>query len=276
MEMGIPSSDWFVALHVREGGDRAESTPINYRDSSVGNYVEAIRVITRAGGGVVRLGDGSVPPLPDMERVVDYARSRWKSELMDLYLISECRFFFGTTSGPCDVAFLFDRPVLTVNAEAWRLWAPFRSGDLGILKHVYSPRLRRVVSVRELTEEPFESQFTQTPAESQGYLLIENSSDEIRQAVEEFLRPNRGEISELQQACNMAMSRAIHRWVDCGELKKSSLPEEVVTDEYRVAALADTTAGALGQQYLEQHWDSVPRWLAELSQEMTEPIPAPL
>ena len=70
VEMGIPLSDWFVALHVREDGD------LDYRNSSIGNYPDAIRVITRAGGWVVRLGDASMTPMPDMERVIDYAHSR--------------------------------------------------------------------------------------------------------------------------------------------------------------------------------------------------------
>ena len=191
VEMGIPLSDWFVALHVREDGD------LDYRNSSIGNYPDAIRVITRAGGWVVRLGDASMTPMPDMERVIDYAHSRWKSALMDLYLISECRFVFGTTSGPTEVALLFDRPVLIVNAESFFDWGPIRRGDLGILKHVYSPRLRRVVSVRELMEEPFESQRVSTPADSRGYQLIENSPAEIRDVVEEFMRPEGRPLSDL-------------------------------------------------------------------------------
>ena len=266
MEMGIPLSDWFVALHVREGGDLENG--INYRNSSIGNYLDAIRVITRAGGWVVRLGDASMTPMPDMEHVIDYAHSRWKSELMDLYLISECRFFLGTTSGPTEVALLFDRPVLIVNAEECATWGPMRRGDLGILKHVYSPRLRRVLSVRELVEEPFESQSVSTPADSQGYELIENSPDEIRDVVEEFMRPERLPLSDVQHAFNTARSRAIHRWLDRGELKGFEDREDRLTEYYELAAVADGAAGSLGQKYLEQNWDAVPQWL-------TEPMHAP-
>ena len=272
VEMGIPVSDWFVALHVREGGHHENE--INYRNSSIGNYRDAIRVITQAGGWVVRLGDASMTPMPDMERVVDYTRSRWKSELMDLYLISECRFFLGTTSGPAEVALLLDRPVLIVNAAESSLWGPMRRGNLGILKHVYSPRLRRVLSVRELVEEPFESQGATTPSDSHGYHLIENSSDEIRDVVEEFMRPERRPLSDLQHAFNTARSRAIHRWLDRGELKDFVDREEELTECYRLASVADGAAGSLGQKYLEQNWDAVPPWVNELSHAMITPTSA--
>lgn len=273
MEMGIPLSDWFVALHVREGGELENG--INYRNSSAGNYVDAIRFITQAGGWVVRLGDRSITPLPDMERVIDYTRSRWKSELMDLYLISECRFFLGTTSGPAEVALLFDRPVLIVNAAEFSLWGPMRPGDLGILKHVYSPRFGRVLSVRELIEEPYESQLAREPSASFGYQLIENSPDEIRDVVEEYMRPERLPLSGLQRAFNTARSRAIHRWLDRGELKKNAFDrEDELTEHYRLASVADDAAGSLGQKYLEQNWDAVPHWLTELPLPMRAPTSA--
>lgn len=224
---------------------------------------------------MVRLGDRSVSPFPDMEHVIDYARSRWKSELMDLYLISECRCFLGTTSGPTAVALLFDRPVLMVNAESFLDWGPIRRGDLGILKHVYSQRLRRVVSVRELMEEPFESQGVSTPADSRGYQLIENSPDEIRNVVEEFMRPEGRPLSDLQHAYNTARSRAIHRWLDRGELKKECCDrEDELTECYLLAAVADDAAGSLGQKYLEQNWDAVPHWLTEWSLPMLAPTSA--
>lgn len=224
---------------------------------------------------MVRLGDRSVSPFPDMEHVIDYARSRWKSELMDLYLISECRCFLGTTSGPTAVALLFDRPVLMVNAESFLDWGPIRRGDLGILKHVYSQRLRRVVSVRELMEEPFESQGVSTPADSRGYQLIENSPDEIRNVVEEFMRPEGRLLSDLQHAYNTARSRAIHRWLDRGELKKECCDrEDELTECYLLAAVADDAAGSLGQKYLEQNWDAVPHWLTEWSLPMLAPTSA--
>lgn len=271
LEMGVSLTDWFVALHVREWGG---STSINYRNSSIHNYLDAIRFITQAGGWVIRLGDASMTPLPVMERVVDYAHSRWKSELMDLYLISECRFYLGTNSGPIDVALLFGRPLLSVNCTDLAFWGPMGPGDLGILKHVFSRRLRRVLSVSEVLEEPFESNCVSTLSDSQDYALIENSPDEIRDVVEEFLQPVRPPTSDLQLAFNVARNRAIHRWLDGGDPKRIVDRERHATEQYRIAARADVPAGTLGQKYLEQNWNTVPPWLTEFAGAMRAPTVA--
>ena len=93
-QMKISSRDWFVCLHVRESGYRGDSS-IN-RNSSIENYFKAIKAISDAGGWVVRIGDATMAPLPEMDRVVDYVHTGFKSEAMDLYLISQCLFFLGT------------------------------------------------------------------------------------------------------------------------------------------------------------------------------------
>ena len=128
-------------------------------------------------------------------------------------------------------------------------------------------------------EEPFESQVAWhvacTPADSRGYQLIENSPDEIRDVVEEFMRPDGRPLSDLQHAFNTARSRAIHRWLDRGELKKECFDrEDELTECYLLAAVADDAAGSLGQKYLEQNWDAVPHWLTEWSLPMLAPTAA--
>ena len=84
IQMGIPLSDWYVCLHVSE-----YNVP-TARASSIHNYIDAIKVITDAGGWVVRLGDSSMVKLEPMEGVIDYPHTRYKSRLMDLYLLSHC------------------------------------------------------------------------------------------------------------------------------------------------------------------------------------------
>ena len=78
LKIGIPLTDWFVCFHTR--GTEANSN----RNQAIQNFIQGIKVITDAGGWVVRLGNSSMIPLPDMDKVIDYAHSELKSELMDL------------------------------------------------------------------------------------------------------------------------------------------------------------------------------------------------
>jgi len=250
LQMGIPSNDWFACVHVRESGYHNDREI--YRNASIGNYVEAIQAITRAGGWVVRIGDSSMVPLDSMEHVIDYPHTRFKSELMDIYLLSHCRLFLGINSGPYDVATLFKRPVLLVNSPEWSIGFPMRMGDLAITKHIFSVSRDRFLSVSEILAEPHSIQvFSSLPDE---YVMVENTPQEIRELVEEFLGKNEGqEYSDLQNAFNEGRRKQIHQWLD-QESSSDGLSEAALVEKYRIAAHCEIAAGTLGKTYLEQNW----------------------
>ena len=70
-----------------------------FRNADVVTYLPAIREVIARGGYIIRLGDSSMRPLPKEKGIVDYALSNAKSEFMDLFLCSTCKFFIGTNSG---------------------------------------------------------------------------------------------------------------------------------------------------------------------------------
>lgn len=253
LKMGIPLEDWFVCLHVREAGfyeGEEEREITKYRNASILNYIEGIKVITAAGGWVVRLGDNTMASLPPMERVIDYPHTPFKSELMDIYLISECRFHIGVSSGPHDVARLFGKRELLINLTEWTLAFPMRIGDLAILKHIFSRSRNRFLSLKEILKEPlFECQ-TFWAGLGDDYIMEENTPEEIRQVTEEFLRkPKEYQYSELQETFNDGRRLQIKRWLE------KSLPNSSVARLYRFACHTDSMAGAIGQKYLQQNWD---------------------
>ena len=253
-QMGIPLSDWFVCLHVREAGYHNDR---ENRNASIGNYVEAIQAITRAGGWVVRIGDSSMVPLDSMERVIDYPHTRFKSELMDIYLISQCRFYVGTNSGPTDVAALFKKPTILVNASDWGNCFPIKMGDLFIPKHVFSRPLNRYMSIEDMLEESYMSYGSKSVPDD--YVMVENTPQEIRDVIEEYLaKPENFNYSDLQKAFNEARLNQFHRMLDQND-------DFTTTGKYRFASRADAAAGTLGQKYLEKNWsyDNLQLELAE-------------
>ncbi len=130
--MGVPGNAWFVAFHTR---DRSSlNDPANdYRNSDPATYLEALRLITDAGGWVIRMGHPGMPPLPAMDRVIDYAHSPFTSDWMDVFLMGAARFFLGDTSGPVVPPALFGVPVARANNVP--LWnRPFSGRDLFISK----------------------------------------------------------------------------------------------------------------------------------------------
>lgn len=181
-EMGVYPKDWFVCLHVRTSAFHKDQA--DYRNASFDNYLLAIEHIISLGGKVVRLGDAGqgIIPFP-MPGLIDYPNTRWKSEVMDLYLIKQCRFYIGTLSGILDTAYLLQTPTLCVNS----LHFDMRSAnpcDRMLYKHV-----RRKGRNRSLTFAEALDSYHDILAEDwyQRYEFDENSGDEILAATREFI-----------------------------------------------------------------------------------------
>ena len=254
-DMGIPQDRWYVALHVRERGFYNE--PENrggYRSASIVNYLEAIKYVTAQGGWVVRLGDNSMTPLPKMEHVIDYPHTKYKSNLMDLYLIKNCRLYIGMDSGIWDVAHMFQISTMLINLTGWFLAFPPKYGDLAIIKHYYSKSRGRFLSVRECLEESpaINYHFGETipDHDKSDYIIVENTSIEIKDLVQEKLSQNiYFTYSELQNLFVEKRKEQIKRWlVEDPFLKNSTIQSYRLSTRYYYK-------GTLCQKFLEDNWE---------------------
>jgi len=261
-EMGLPDDAWFVCLHVREGGYYNDYETVE-RNGSIHGYIPAIEEITRRGGWVVRIGDSSMARLPAMPQVIDYPFTPQKSELMDLYLIQECRTYIGMQSGILDVAIMFQRPIVQTNMYSWFLGYPQKEHDIGILKHVYSKSDKRFLSPMEWPLTPW-AQHAFYPRDN--YVFYENGPEEIRAAVVEFLnRPDDWKPSEAQLAFNDL------RWkVALGKLENPVGDARKIDDvhaRYRLATRLSTARGVLGDDFLIRYAVRQNEILSELRSE---------
>src|SRR3546814_5300706 len=120
---------------------------MSLRDARIADYGDAVAYLVSRGVQVVRLGDASMTPVEPREGLVDYPFTDAKSEWMDFYLASRCRFHIGTSSGMSFVPLLFGRPVLLTNwiTLAHMVCAP----NVLTLPKVLSDRDGRVVPVAE-------------------------------------------------------------------------------------------------------------------------------
>jgi putative glycosyltransferase (TIGR04372 family) len=250
LEMGIPDGSWFVGLHVREGGFYGDHKASACRNATIANYFPAMREITARGGWVVRLGDKSMTPLPPMERVIDYPHTRFKSDLMDLYLLSQCRFYIGMSSGILDTAFLFQRPMLLTNMTNMTFVYPRRPEDRGIPKHVYSKSKGRFLCLREIFEAPWQAQHFRALGED--FEMFENSPEELRLALVEFLDEC------VSSALSPLQSEANRLRVEQGRrLISHALFDDHYDDmhnRYRMASRLESALGSLSRSFVEANW----------------------
>lgn len=257
LQMGIPENAWFAAVHVRESGFYNDHAIGAFRNATIGNYLLAFQEITSRGGWVVRLGDQSMTPLPRLDMVVDYPHTRFKSDLMDLYFISECRIYIGMSSGILDTAFLFQRPVVLTNMTNMTFVYPRRPTDRGIPKYVFSKSKNRFLSLREQLEAPFDCQHFHTIGDD--YSLHENSPAELRDVVVEGLDALSGEhepLSQLQIDANQL--RVAHGRKLLSDPILGNRYDDI-NNRYRIASRLESALGSLSRTFVAANWEACSR-----------------
>jgi putative glycosyltransferase (TIGR04372 family) len=196
--MGVPPGAWFVCLHVRSPGFKAESKlPFStYRDADINTYLPMIEQVTRRGGWVIRLGDPAMPPLPPMPGTIDYALGPFKGERLDIYLCAACRFFVGVASGLCHVPTAFGIPCLLTNWIANAL-PVYGRRDLFLLKRIWSKPLGRELTFDEWLSPSLRARLVVGTAMAEaGLQAIDNTPEELREAVIEMMDRLQGRESD--------------------------------------------------------------------------------
>lgn len=186
-EMGVPDGAWFVCVHAREGGySPGDEAAHAHRNAQIGSYGPAIKAITDRGGWVVRVGDATMRPLPEMYQAVDYALSPLKADWMDLWLIAHNRFFLGTSSGLAMLANVFQRPCALVNMIPLGASYGMAPADISIPKRLVRSD-GRTLTVPEIFANNLSVQRFAHVFEDQSISVVDNTDDEIKDLVEEML-----------------------------------------------------------------------------------------
>lgn len=247
--MGLPHDAWFVCLHVREGGYKKDWN--NIRNADIKRYFGAIKEITQRGGWVIRMGDPSMTKLPEMECVIDYAHSDFRSALMDTYLLHQCKFYIGTSSGITDTALLLDKPLVLTNMQSWINLLPPRRGDFLIFKHVFSRSENKFLSLREWLQRA--TMITPEHISAPDWDLVENSAEEIADAVKEKLdlRVGRKPVQLQDEFKKLHLEAA----QDLSKVFRFGLTDlENCNDWHRMASRLLTWDGEISTKFLENNW----------------------
>lgn len=188
--IGIPTGASFVCLNIRDSAYLGSSCYDyhNYRDSDVQNYVLAAEELADRGYIVIRMGAKVHAAIKSTHpKVIDYATNGMRSDFMDIYLGAKCAFCISVGSGFDAVPFVFRRPIVYVNMMPFGLWMSiFRQDLLVITKHHFSTRINRELTLREIFTQDVGFSMSTSEYESKGVKLIENTPEEIRDAVIEM------------------------------------------------------------------------------------------
>jgi len=180
---GIAKNEPFISIHIRDN-DRKDDP----RNVTVAHYVPAIEALLNRGYKVVRFGLGKMTKLPEFPGLVDLNLNKFENRFLHIGLMSECRLFVVTNSGPSAVAWTLGTPTLVTNSNNPCLHVDFRTNFM-IPKKFYSLDSKRFLNLRTLHT----SQFGYSMLSPSSLLkdhrieIVENSPDEIRDACLEVI-----------------------------------------------------------------------------------------
>jgi putative glycosyltransferase (TIGR04372 family) len=188
--VGIPENAWFVTVHIREPGFRRGEQGQTFRDATLSNYLPAFRHIVDRGGWVVRMGNPSMTPLPPMRNVLDYAHFAHhadRQDWIDVFLAGHCRFHIGCQGGLSYVPGTFGVPSVMTNWVSWAVPAHLPS-DIFIPKQLWSETEARPTRLEEIFKSDLAvNQYDFLLSRFGSIRLVENTDDEILEAVQEML-----------------------------------------------------------------------------------------
>lgn len=250
-KLGIPEDQSYCCLHVRERGYLKE--PIGhlheYRNSNINNYLPAIKYLVEKGTMVVRLGDSSMQHLPIMDGVIDYALTESRSDLMDLYFAANCDFFIGCDSGPLQLALLFNKPTLSVNYSNVITNYLLKPNDVNVPKHIFSHEKNRILSFKEVLNSDLYPIIDELP--SNGYAIVENTSEELLNYVKEFVELIRKNnytdwCPDVQEEIRKTIGKKFAHYLKTDEITGAKKENWLCVPNF---------VGLYGKTYLNQCWE---------------------
>jgi putative glycosyltransferase (TIGR04372 family) len=196
-EQGWREGEPFVCLIMRDsayltrGQVSAEKLVYHheYRNSDISTYVEAAEYLADNGVWVIRMGTLMKDRFPTHHpKIIDYAFSTTKKDLLDIWLFASCYFCISTSTGPDIISNVYKRPMLFVNASplghlnSWSdsIWVP---------KRVIWEKSGNHLNLREMLQHNY---FRTEEYTNAGIRMIDLSPKEIFEAVDERVMRSKG------------------------------------------------------------------------------------
>lgn len=193
---GISKKSKWVCIHNRDSNflkktQKGNFDYHNYRDFSINDYEKAIEFIVRKGFYVFRIGKHTNEKLNISKKntyVVDLVNHNSRSDFFETFLINNCSFYLGTSSGPVCVARMLRKKIFLINisplesifAESWNYPV--------IFKKVFNKKEKKFLSMKQIIEKDIYHAVDTKKLNQMGLKFIDNNKEEILKYVKEIFQ----------------------------------------------------------------------------------------
>jgi len=193
---GFDASAKYVCISVRDGAYHNDSTLCAHRNSSINDYIGTMSYLMKLGYQVVRIGAKSKESVNiNNSLVFDYSNSGIRTELLDLFLISECEFLVGTGTGVETVANLFRVPKVVVNISEIGFLPWYQLDEIVIFKK-YMDEDGEIIPLSTVYKKGWHKFTLAKQFEDVSIELVNNTTKEINSVILEMHSRLNGEWKE--------------------------------------------------------------------------------
>ena len=247
--------DKIVCVHVRDGFYRNDFKRKTYRNSNIENYKKAINFLINKGYLVIRLGDKNCKKTKFKNKhFIDYPFSKFKSEDMDLYLIKISKFYIATQSGIMDVAYMFNKPILTTNMCELFTGFPRKKNDRGIFKTIFSKTKKNPVSIFNYMKNPYK--FHNPDNENSNFYFKENTENEIYLATKEFEKNFKNKFKKKKSTAQKKFDKIHNNRYKDMFYERDDLQNSLInsTDSLKMIRMFKASSGTFCDSYLKKKY----------------------
>jgi putative glycosyltransferase (TIGR04372 family) len=179
-DLGFRNVEWFVTFHLRKGESE------KYRNVDEKSYEKAMNYILSRGGHVFCIGEETNLSLRiNHPNFFDFGHSQEINERLDIFLLAQCRFMVGCSSGPMTIPPLFGKGVLWTNCNNLVMNRKHEKSILVPRLRVRNKRPNLDQLLIDIQEGLYEND--SLPSRFQDVTIDENTDDEILFGVMEML-----------------------------------------------------------------------------------------
>ena len=213
--LGLTRGSQFVCLIVRE----QINSDHGFRNREINDFTEMVSDLAQRGIGVIRMGANSGAPLQvEHPLVCDYANSGKRTELLDLYLLANCKFAISTLSGPDATCLAFRRPVLYVDIANYSLCFTGTALTTWVPGVIVDTNTNKKLSLREVFDSGAGWFWRDSQFHERGLDVVRSSPEEIRDYTIDMLNwVDSGESTVDKERQNIYRSTMADAMGDLGE-----------------------------------------------------------
>ena len=136
---------------------------------------------------VLRMGKGTSKEISyKSKNIIDYANSNETSDLLDIFLLKNCKFLISSDTGITIVPEIFDVPILYTNWILIHRLPRYCRNCIVIFKKIYSNNKKRFLNLTEMIELDLGPQNSLDIIKNNNLKIIDNSPNEILDATIEL------------------------------------------------------------------------------------------